>query len=192
MIPVHTLDQNRTYISDEDLENLPDGVLWTLDLPPQPMWTPEYLGGEIDEETGEIVGGAWSDPGAPANPTNAQLLSEAKASAYIRNNAAYDAATALVTKDYPQSEKDTWSTQDREIKAYQASPETALTPWIDTAANYRGITRELYISKTLAKIAQFEQISAYLTGKRQGYEDQIKTALLPAVINAMTFNYPLG
>lgn len=193
----HGLREDRTFLCDTVIteDNLPldpDAVYWTGDQVPLGMWAPAYVGGTINHATKEVTGGAWSDPGAPSAPTAAQLLVEARATAYLRNNQAYDEATLLVTKSYPQSEKDTWPTQDREIKAYQADPEAAITPWIDTAAQHRGIARAVYIEKTLLKIAQFEQISAYLTGRRQGYEDQIKTAMLPAVINAMTFNYPLG
>lgn len=121
----------------------------------------------------------------------ANKVADAKKAAIASNNAAYNAATRSITADYPQLEKDTWPTQDKEIKAYQANPETALTPWIDTAAAVRGLSRADYISRTVTKVALFEQASAYLTGLRQKYEDQIKAATTVAAVEALTFVYSL-
>lgn len=90
------------------------------------------------------------------------------------NNYSYEAATRAITADYPQLEKDTWPTQDKESKAWMADPDNALTPWIDRAAITRGIDRAEYLRRTLAKAQQFEMVSSYLTGTRQKYEDQIK------------------
>lgn len=97
------------------------------------------------------------------------------------NNDAYTAATNAITADYPQLEKDTWPTQDKESKAWVADPDNALTPWIDRAATRRGISREEYLRRTLAKAWQFEVISAELSGARQGYEDQIKAGGSPVI-----------
>jgi hypothetical protein len=40
--------------------------LWTEDEPPQPMWTPFYLGGSVDPLSRQVTGGTWEDPGAPS------------------------------------------------------------------------------------------------------------------------------
>lgn len=50
--------------------------LWTKDRPPQPCWTPVYEGGEVNEETGEVTGGTWADPGKPAEPTAEELAEQ--------------------------------------------------------------------------------------------------------------------
>src|SRR5690606_3784735 len=71
------------------------------------------------------------------------------------NNSAYEAATKALTADYPQLEKDTWPTQDKESRAWVASPVDAVTPWVDRAANERGIDREEYLRRTLVKAEQF-------------------------------------
>lgn len=89
------------------------------------------------------------------------------------NNAAYEQATRALTADYPQMEKDTWPTQDAESRAWLNDP-AAPTPWIDRAAAVRGIEREEYLRRTLLKARQFVIMSAWLTGRRQGYEDAIK------------------
>ena len=101
------------------------------------------------------------------------------------NNAAYSAATVAITADYPQLEKDTWPTQDQEAAAWLASPD-ALTPWIDRAAVERGIDREEYLRRTIVKSRQFKALSSFLTGRRQKYEDQIKTGGDPALDYALT------
>lgn len=105
-------------------------------------------------------------PEQPASKSEKQKLQD--------NNSSYEKATQVITADYPQLEKDTWPTQDKESKAWVADPVNALTPWIDSAAATRGIDRVEYLRRTLAKAQQFEMVSSYLTGTRQKYEDQIK------------------
>jgi hypothetical protein len=103
-----------------------------------------------------------------------------------KNNTAYSAATMALTADYPQLEKDTWPTQNEEASAWVADPAGASTPWIDRAAAERGIEREEYIRRTLIKARQFKVISAFLTGRRQRYEDQIKAGNDPVLDYALT------
>lgn len=102
------------------------------------------------------------------------------------NNAAYNAATMALTADYPQLEKDTWPTQNEEASAWAADPAAAATPWIDRAAAERGIEREEYIRRTLIKARQFKVMSAFLTGRRQRYEDQIKSGDDPTLDYVLT------
>lgn len=90
------------------------------------------------------------------------------------NNTAYESATKALTADYPQLEKDTWPTQNEQAAAWVADPVNASTPWIDRAAAERGIDREEYLRRTLVKAEQFKILSAFLTGRRQKYEDEIK------------------
>lgn len=189
MIHILELDPLGVFICDALLqdEDATYPLNWTQQSPPVGFIKPA-LDGTRNHETGEWAG-VWVEAAA-VDPVEA--LNTAKLAAYSRNNSAYDRANSEVTKNYPQSEKDTWPTQDREIKAYQANPTGALTPWIDTAALHRGISRELYIEKTLAKITQFEQVSAYLTGRRQGFEDQIKAATDAASVDLMVFTYSLA
>lgn len=103
-----------------------------------------------------------------------------------RNNAAYEAATKALTADYPQLEKDTWPTQNEQAAAWVADPVNASTPWIDRAAAERGIDREEYLRRTLVKAEQFKILSAFLTGRRQKYEDEIKQGGDPTLDFALT------
>lgn len=102
------------------------------------------------------------------------------------SNAAYEAATNALTADYPQMEKDTWPTQNEQAAAWVADPMNAATPWIDRAAAERGIDREEYLRRTLVKAEQFKILSAFLTGRRQRYEDQIKAGNDPVLDYALT------
>lgn len=102
------------------------------------------------------------------------------------NNSAYEAATQALTADYPQLEKDTWPTQNEQAAAWVADPVNASTPWIDRAAAERGIDREEYLRRTLVKAEQFKILSAFLTGRRQRYEDQIKAGNDPVLDYALT------
>ena len=103
-----------------------------------------------------------------------------------QNNRAYESATAALTADYPQLEKDTWPTQNAEAEAWVADPVGALTPWIDRAAAERGLDREEYIRRTLIKARQFVIMSSFLTGRRQKYEDEIKAGGSPELDFALT------
>lgn len=102
------------------------------------------------------------------------------------NNETYTKATDALTADYPQREKDTWSTQNEQAVAWVADPVNAATPWIDRAAAERGIDREEYLRRTLVKAEQFKILSAFLTGRRQRYEDQIKAGNDPVLDYALT------
>lgn len=104
----------------------------------------------------------------------------------LSNNSAYEAATKALIADYPQLEKETWPTQNEQASAWVADPDNAATPWIDRAAVERGIDREEYLRRTLVKAEQFKIISAFLTGRRQRYEDQIKAGNDPVLDYALT------
>lgn len=107
-----------------------------------------------------------------------------------RNNAAYESAIASLTADYPPSEIATWERQRAEVMAW-AADSSAQTPWIDIAASARDIPRDEYLSRTFAKAARFAQASAHLTGLRQRYEAQIKTAEDATALAAINFDYSL-
>lgn len=116
--------------------------------------------------------------GVVAEYTPAVLSADAL---FKENNISYEKATQTVTGDYPQMEKDTWPTQDKESRKWVNDPVNAKTPWIDRAASTRVLGREEYIRRTLAKAYQFNELSAHFTGLRQYYEDQIKAGNVPTL-----------
>lgn len=103
------------------------------------------------------------------------------AAAIALNNSAYEAAIESLTAGYPPSEIATWERQRAEVMAWHLD-DTSPTPWIDIAAQARGIQREDFLARTYAKAAQFAQASAYLTGLRQRYETEIKAAVDPSSV----------
>lgn len=129
---------------------------------------------------------AWLDEGNTPEPAKVPTSGQIRSSRLIANNNAYSAATRALTADYPQLEKDTWPTQDNEAAAWVATPDAASTPWVDLAASERGIDREEYLRRTLVKAKQFKILSAFLTGRRQRYEDAIKDGEDPALDYTLT------
>lgn len=103
------------------------------------------------------------------------------AAAIALNNIAYEAAIESLTAGYPPSEIATWERQRAEVMAWHLD-DTSATPWIDIAAQARGIPRADYLARTYAKATQFAQASAYLTGLRQRYETEIKAAADPSSV----------
>jgi hypothetical protein len=136
----------------------------------------EALAGMLEGLVVSIEGGFSVAPAPEPEPevVPEPTPDQVRAFKLAKNNGSYDEATRAITADYPQLEKDTWPTQDKESKAWVADPDNALTPWINRAALTRGIDRVEYLRRTLAKAQQFEMVSSYLTGTRQKYEDQIK------------------
>lgn len=132
----------------------------TVNSPDEPNTNPHYL-----EYIEWLAAGGVPEPADPVQLSVEQKLQ--------LNNAAYEYATGLLTANYPQMEKDTWPTQDAESRAWLDTP-AAPTPWIDRAAAVRGIERDEYLRRTLLKARQFVIMSAWLTGRRQGYEDAIR------------------
>lgn len=134
------------------------------------------LAGMLAGEHVQIVDGQFvvgPQPEPEPEPEPEPTPAEIEALRLALNNGAYETATRALTANYPQLEKDTWPTQDAESRAWLDDP-AASTPWIDRAAAVRGIGRDEYLRRTLLKARQFVIMSAWLTGRRQGYEDAIK------------------
>lgn len=155
----HYIDENNVYLGG-----------WDFEVPPNSREVPFP-----PEDARQLwLGDSWG----PIPKDKPSLLQE--------NNNAYSNATHALTADYPQLEKDTWPTQDEEVKSWVADPAGAVTPWIDRAATERNLDREEYLRRTLVKSKQFKVLSAFLTGRRQRYEDQIKAHQTPVCDYALT------
>lgn len=134
---------------------------------------------EDPENTDWVEYQRWLDEGNEPNPIPEPSQEENQRQLLNQNNAAYTAMTSQLTGDYPQLEKDTWPTQDKEVQGWIEDPDNAATPWIDLAASERDLDREEYIRRTIIKAAQFKVMSSFLTGRRQKYEDAIKRGETP-------------
>ncbi|MDD3452553.1 hypothetical protein [Sulfurimonas sp.] len=91
----------------------------------------------------------------------------------IKNiNREYETAIAQLIQGTPESEKNTWSKQEAEARAYIAD-HTASTPLIDGIATARGVDRVYLIGKIIEKADAYTVAIAQLTGARQAKEDQL-------------------
>lgn len=131
-----------------------------------------------DEHNYPIEGWYWFEN---LDAAMTALTEQPELNALELNNAAYEAAIASLTAGYPPSEIATWERQRAEVMAWHLD-DTSPTPWIDIAAQARGIPRADYLARTYAKTVLFAQASAYLTGLRQRYETEIKAAADPSSV----------
>jgi|GEM_PF-5768826 len=106
------------------------------------------------------------------------------------SNAAFEQAMTGLTADYPPSEITSWERQRAEALAWDGDSQ-APTPWIDIAAQTRGVERDVYLARTLAKVNLFAQSSAFLVGRRQAIDDALRAATTSAELEAIVINYTL-
>ena len=89
--------------------------------------------------------------------------------------AEYESRMTIISTGYPPSERESWPVQTAEARALLDNP-SANTPWIDTAAEARGIDRLVLAQRIVEKDYQYRLISGKLSGIRQRIEDQIDAA----------------
>lgn len=87
-------------------------------------------------------------------------------------NEAYSNKIKEIASKYPNTERDTWPIQQSEWTAWVQDPTNAKTPFVDTVAQARGITRE----EMLNKIGENVKTFAYLLGLKQQYLDKVNKA----------------
>jgi hypothetical protein len=93
------------------------------------------------------------------------------ATARRRVDDAYQAELDAVASGYPAWERESWLRQESEARSVLMS-----RPWINAAAEARGISASDLIDKIKAKADAFTLLHATATGKRQRLQDTI-TAL---------------
>lgn len=98
-----------------------------------------------------------------------------KAVAVARINTAYQFAVRELTAAYPEEEVKSWALQEAEAKAWLSNPQ-AHTPWLDSAADARSMSKADLAAKITTKAAAFAQAHGQLTGKRHRLQEMI-TAL---------------
>ena len=103
------------------------------------------------------------------------------------NNAAFESAMTALTSEYPEDEIKSWDRQRDEAVAWEQN-NLSPTPWIDIAAQTRGIDREVYLSRTAAKVHLFAGASAFLVGRRQAIDDAIKQATTSTELEAIVID----
>ncbi len=119
-------------------------------------------------------------------------LEAAKAAKLLEiNNKAQAFIDALASlNEVPDFEVRTWVKQAQEAYAWEID-NAAPTPTLDLIALCRGVDRVELITKALQKAKQFDLLVGYTTGVRQGYEDQLKAAMVLAEVEAINPIYTL-
>lgn len=95
-----------------------------------------------------------------------------KAAAVARINTAYQSDVRELTAVYPEEEVKSWALQEGEAKAWFSNPQ-AHTPWLDSAADARNMSKADLAAKIIAKAAAFARVHGQLTGKRQRLQEMI-------------------
>jgi hypothetical protein len=95
-----------------------------------------------------------------------------RAAALARINTAYQSKVRELTAGYPEEEVKSWALQEAEAKAWFSNPQ-AHTPWLDSAADARNMSKAELAAKITTKAAAFAGVHGQLTGKRQRLQDMI-------------------
>jgi hypothetical protein len=150
-----------TVIGEDGRPVDPEADFWTADPLPLGIWTPVYIGGEVNPETGELIGGEWIDLGKPeaAPRTQEELLR------LLRSEC--DRRLAALRRDYPDSEVLSWDKQEAEARAGGG-------PLVSALAAARGLDEQELIRRILAKAEAFAVLSGTIIGQRQALEDQVR------------------
>jgi len=82
---------------------------------------------------------------------------------------------AQLAAPYGSSERETWDTQQREARGYDADP-SAATPMLSAMAAARGVTLEEMVAKVLENVAMFEAAAGEILGRQQALLDQLVAA----------------
>lgn len=107
-------------------------------------------------------------------------------------NAHYEnTAQAILVSQYPPSEAQTWSIQEKEAKEWQAN-NGAQTPFLTQLAKSRGIERDTLALNVLNKAKAYTTELAKLTGRRQKCEDEIQAARDISTLDSIALYYSIN
>lgn len=109
---------------------------------------------------------------AESSQASAPAPANLKAVALNRIDNAYQAAVRSITGEYPRDEVESWSKQEAEARALLSGSDIQ-TPWLDSAAAERGITKAELAVRIINKVNRFVPLHGALTGRRQKLRDQI-------------------
>lgn len=106
------------------------------------------------------------------NKLTQQVINEVKQQLIEKINNAYSAKIKEIASKYPNTERDTWNIQQSEWTSWVQDSQNSKTPFVDTLAKARGITRE----EMLEKIGENVKLFAYLLGLKQQFLDKTNNA----------------
>jgi hypothetical protein len=99
-------------------------------------------------------------------------------------DAAYKAAIGVVSDAYPSTERDSWTKQDAEARAWTAD-HAAVTPFLTALAAARGIPIADLAAKVLGKADAYVVYAAQTIGRRQARQDAIAAAVAANDLSAL-------
>ena len=117
--------------------------------------------------------------------TTLKAIKKAEINAHYENT-----AQAILVSQYPPSEAQTWSIQEKEAKEWQAD-NGAQTPFLTQLAKSRGIERDTLALNVLNKAKAYTTELAKLTGRRQKCEDEIQAAQDISTLDSITLYYSI-
>lgn len=117
--------------------------------------------------------------------TTLKAIKKAEINAHYENT-----AQAILVSQYPPSEAQTWSIQEKEAKEWQANRQTQ-TPFLTQLAKSRGIERDTLALNVLNKAKAYTTELAKLTGRRQKCEDEIQAAQDISTLDSITLYYSI-
>jgi hypothetical protein len=127
----------------------------------------------------ELWTAATSQSSVPPAPSALPSGNQMKMAVLARIDAAYQAAIDAMSADYPLGEVGSWPKQEAEANAWTLDSNAA-TPWLDSAAAGRGMSKAELAAKIVANAALFVPAHGRLTGKRQKLRDQVAALGHPA------------
>lgn len=90
----------------------------------------------------------------------------------------------------PEFERETWSIQREEAKAWMAD-NSVETPTLATIAQMRGVPLDVLRQKAYEKAVVYQTVAAIVAGQRQAYEDRLAQAETLEQVQAIAVSYQL-
>ena len=104
-----------------------------------------------------------------------EILKNEKARKITVLNTEYERCTKFLESTYPESERASWAVQSLEAAAYYSNHEN-ITPWLDAAAESRGVSRSEMAELISGMDSAYRVNHGNLTGIRQRLRNDIDTA----------------
>lgn len=101
-------------------------------------------------------------------------------------DAAYTAAIAVISANYPETERNSWAKQEAEARAWTAN-NTAVTPLLSAIATARGSTLADIAARVIANADAYAVYAGGVIGKRQAKMIAIAAATTIADLEAITW-----
>lgn len=119
-------------------------------------------------------------------PTEAELLAQAKSRKLAELKSAADAEVAPTRNQYPDFERETWPSQEREARAWTAD-NSAATPTLTDIGQARGKSLGYLAPKVIEKADQYRSLASAAAGKRQALAEAVEAATSVEEVEAINW-----